>query len=447
MSILEHFPYETFRDGQEGILKAIEKAWHRTDVIVLLLPTAFGKTVTAKTIVDWRHSKGDKASIICPNNELVRQGRREFPDLLTVRRAASYGDRAQYEIAKREAKFNPSICNYYSYLGNRLYADTLVVDEAHMLVDFLREKEQITMWQHTAHYPDGLTTVGDLLNWLDGLPSPTKLQQRFKEKLANAENSHIIERRVEEWRGEPKECIRLVPLTPRHNKEIMWPKCVKKVVLMSATIGKEDLYDLGLDRKRYVIIEAGSPIDPARRPITYWPLGNMSYGNADLEAVAEWTRKMMEARPHEKGLLHAPYSTAWKLKKHMDNDRLLFHTRHNKDDVLDLWLNSHPSEGLVLVGSGLNEGIDLKHDLGRWQAIVKVPFANLRDRAVAARLADRPQSYAWDAAKSVVQAAGRICRDPEDWGDTFILDSNFKRLYEDNREMFPHYYKEALNGI
>jgi Rad3-related DNA helicase len=93
---------------------------------------------------------------------------------------------------------------------------------------------------------------------------------------------------------------------------------------------------------------------------------------------------------------------------------------------------------------GLTEGLDVKGDLGRWQAILKMPFLNKSDVAVAAKLDIRPQWYNWQCIKDVEQATGRICRGPDDYGETYILDEAFARLFNNNKHLFSESFKSAL---
>jgi Rad3-related DNA helicase len=55
-----------------------------------------------------------------------------------------------------------------------------------------------------------------------------------------------------------------------------------------------------------------------------------------------------------------------------------------------------------------------------------------------------PEMYAWMAIRLVVQAAGRVCRAPDDEGITIILDSDLKRLYSKYEHLFPAFFRDAL---
>lgn len=47
----------------------------------------------------------------------------------------------------------------------------------------------------------------------------------------------------------------------------------------------------------------------------------------------------------------------------------------------------------------------------------------------------------------MLQACGRISRKPDDYGETIIVDSTFKRLYDNNKGMFPEWFNDGLTGV
>ena len=100
--------------------------------------------------------------------------------------------------------------------------------------------------------------------------------------------------------------------------------------------------------------------------------------------------------------------------------------------------------GSVIISPSMVEGFDFKDDLARWQAILKVPYLYLGDKQVAARATMEPEWYKMRAVMSIIQAAGRVCRNENDHGVTYILDSDFKSLYERANHMFPDWFKEAV---
>ena len=93
------------------------------------------------------------------------------------------------------------------------------------------------------------------------------------------------------------------------------------------------------------------------------------------------------------------------------------------------------------------EGIDLPYDAGRWQILAKVPYPSLADPAIKYMASIDEEYYAWETIKTVLQACGRICRTPEDYGVTYIFDKSFERLYNQNNELWPLWFQNSVQGI
>jgi len=52
--------------------------------------------------------------------------------------------------------------------------------------------------------------------------------------------------------------------------------------------------------------------------------------------------------------------------------------------------------------------------------------------------------YAHKTISTVVQMAGRGVRSETDYAITYILDRQFQRLYDENRRLFPAWFKESV---
>jgi len=442
MSIFNHFPF-TPRPGQTYVLEQIEKNWDRYDVFLIVAPTAFGKELCGTTIINWQQ----QGSFLVPNNLLLKQVVANNPTFKTMVNKAAYKHNVAYQQAKRNLKGSKCVLNYYQYLANRAYNKLLVIDEAHLMVEHLQGFDSIKLWAHLDGFEEGqFSTSLDLLVWLEEHKSTTARIKKAHTALQNDLDKYIIKEDVATYRGKQSICLTIQPLTPRDNTPIYWPRSVQKIVLMSATINDEDLYDLGLDRRRVLKIEAPSPIPVANRPLVYWPLGSMGHKSqeATLPKVVGWISDALKAHP-QKGIVHTTYSINAKLQRmlvaaNIGTDRLIFHNKFNKAEKFNEWIGS---TNKVLIASGMYEGLDLAGDLARWQAVVKAPFPNLTEPAINAKLRQRPDSYAWSTLKQIVQSAGRVSRSPTDFGTTYFLDSDIGRLVESNRQLVPRFFLEA----
>lgn len=470
------------RQIQAEVLEILSEQWHNYDVFIVGAPTAFGKTALARTLQNALYS----VSVITPTNQLVEQYLAEFPDTPTLSRLDSYycekWDRpcpvtrartrnfcnqrrddcscpAASDLSIAKYRSGPGIYNYYTYLAHKLHREVLVVDEAHNLIPTIRDRQSLVIWAHDYKFPSKMFTREQMQEWVQTLPA--RIQKHKKIRLLQEAVTfdvplYIAQRTQEEFsgkgtlRGQPemRDCIKLSPVDISTAPPMFWePGKVKKIVLMSATIGEKDTEQLGLGgRRRVMYIDCASPIAPDRRPII--PLNTTSVNRQNMiEAVPLLVQEIQGIAAYhvgEKGIIHATYQLAGLLKEQLTGDRFMFHTREDKKEVYKRFRDLYPGSGAVLIACGMYEGIDLPEDLGRWQVISKIPWPSLGNPAIK-HLADLdPDWYTWECAKTTVQAAGRICRTPEDTGITYILDSSFNRLYRNGKHLLPEYFLEAI---
>ena len=94
----------------------------------------------------------------------------------------------------------------------------------------------------------------------------------------------------------------------------------------------------------------------------------------------------------------------------------------------------------------MHEGVDLPYDAARFQVIPIISKPYLGDSYNREILMKNPELYLEMTIKKVVQQQGRVCRAPDDWGVTYILDKSFDRLYIGEGEThLPDYFTKALH--
>lgn len=483
MSILDFFPYNTPRQIQVETLEILEREWDNYDVFVIQAPTAYGKTSISKTLHNALHS----VSTITPTNLLVQQYLDEFPDTNTLARLDSYhckkwdrpcsitrGKLRQFCSKKRDgcecpasndlrtAKYarGPGIYNYYTYMAHRIYREALVIDEAHNTLTAIRDRLAITIWQHDYKYPHNMWTYDQIREWINTLPEHKKKHKKIaelKEAVQFQVPKYIAQRTTDVFngkgtrRGEPEErdCIKLLPVDISEAPPMLWSREVRKIILMSATIGPKDIEQLGLERNRRVLyLACKSPIPPQNRPIV--PLDTLSVNRYSMEnqaprIIANKINEIAEFHKGEKGVIHCTYALSAKLRSLLTDSRYIFHGREDKAEKYQQFRDSPTGEGRILVACGLYEGIDLPDDLGRWQVIAKVPWMSLANPAIKHLAELDPDWYNWECLKTTIQACGRVCRHPDDFGATYILDSSFRRLIRKAYEMCPEWFLEAID--
>lgn len=452
--ILDHF-YGDPREQQRIALLELEANWKDYDVFVIRAPTGTGKSRIAHCVAKW---SGRGTTVITPDNMLVKQYMDEFDDLFTIWRKRAYHNTREYLESRNHAREIgvDNVLNYTSYIANKSYQPILVVDEAHKIIANLCGEQ--VYWHHLYGIPEKASSSMDILHWLETDPNPngsvsTAIKKRKKQlsalyNMLSRSNMHYSTSfDYREYRGKLQPCFVVKDLLPTQ-QHFYWPRTVKKIILMTATISETDIKDLDLSKRRVKFIDVGSPIPPSQRRVVIDPLVQ-SVGfknrNSGMKSLANYIeQKMIEYKGH-KGLIHLTYSTAAQLAIHLPaSDKIIYHTKDDKLLKFKQWINMPPNSGAIFIACGMQEGIDLADTKARWQVIGKINYPSLVDNAVNQRIIDYPEWYNWQAVKGILQAAGRVCRNPTDWGHTFIVDKSFDRLYSNASDMFPLWFKEAV---
>jgi len=401
---------------------------------------------------------------------------------------------------------------YAGYLGTRAHRDVVTFDECHRLVPFLQDKEAVRVWECQLPIPGWVQTVDALAAWatedaaaheaeaerlqaaIAGLDARviqeierevaragregrkalrkrdlsdaasqaveliTRAKARAREakrlarlanKLAQHPATYVVRRLKAPHFRHQCQCIELVPLTPRFNKPILWPPHrVDKLVLMSATVHAEDLYDLGLDQRRVLQLEAPSPIPPEQRPVVFAPVGSLGMRRrvVDLPVVVAALQRLLVRHAEERGVIHCTYELLEQLRaSDLGKDpRLVWGVRGQRAPVFQEWLGTAGRDNRVLVAAGLTEGIDLIGDRASWQVVTKILYPSQADVAVWAKSRARPEWYHWQGVRDLLQTIGRICRSPTDYGITYVLTTELHRILQDWPALLPAHFWDSL---
>jgi Rad3-related DNA helicase len=480
------------RDCQVQALSAVEAEWDKYNVFIINSPVASGKSLMAVTLAHWVAQQQAKAAIITPQTLLQDQYTEEFKKIPSLKGKAHYKcsdkdidtcddmytacekycAKCPYVKAKKAITEQPiGIFNLYSYmLDDNPYADVLIIDEAHSVINQMQDFYTIKLWQHEDGYPDGLNTQGDAVLWMEKyvielegvvadlekiedpmqMDNPTKVA--MKRKIAqltklirgiNRDPGHFFyENKMADYRGSKRHCIEIRPVTLQHTSPSFWRKH-KKIIMMSATIHESDIEYLGIAGLRCKYIEVESPIPKENRPIVVRPTAMMSYTNQPvaIPKVCEEINKLLDENPG-KGLIHLSYNLVPHFKKLLTSDRFIWHTQATRLKAYKQFREDTTDK--VLVACGMSEGIDLAGLDYSWQVIAKIMFPSLGDALVQRQKEREPHWYNWQTVRTTIQQTGRICRTPTDFGVTYILDTSFNFLYFKNKHLFPKYIHEAL---
>ncbi|AUR97731.1 P-loop containing nucleoside triphosphate hydrolase [Vibrio phage 1.244.A._10N.261.54.C3] len=249
--------------------------------------------------------------------------------------------------------------------------------------------------------------------------------------------------------------VRFKPLLAGDVSEFGIYRKASYYIHMSATICGTKKYaeTMGIPLEDAHIIEVTNPIPLDNRRIIYMPVGRMSG-----KSLAETKPKMVEGldeliqmhsvENNEIGLIHtASYALAEYIKDSSKYGDRIFIGRNRNETMKMIESCKSRGQGLVVASPSMIEGYDLKGDLGRWQAIAKVPFGFLGDPLIKYVADTDNGSYFREAVLSVVQASGRVVRGVDDYGVTYILDGSFDTLLNRSGDYFAQWYKDAIEIV
>lgn len=403
-----------------------------------------------------------------------KEGGLKVPQGDTFQVQKQYADYRVYEV-KEVQNIGPTtryvydieVANNHNFVVNfhAKSSNGVVVHNCHNLSSVIRDMHSKSLFAHRVSAPREIVDDPDLTHkWVLGLTdsdlqSYTEKERTilasFQKDLRSSQPLHFYNWSTDFWsnggeawgeklyRSEPTELPVLVqqPLDIFTKPPPFWQDG-QKLVLMSATVGRHDLYELGLDRTRPVFIEGDPPISTDRNPILKDYIGSISYAN-QTEMVPRLAEKITEYLDSKrgKGVIHITYGLANLVKPLLSHGRLITHGQGNMREQLKKFLSS--DNGVFLV-SGMYEGVSLDYDKADWQVISKIVWPSLQDPLQKYRSKDDPDYYLWSTLKNVIQASGRVCRRPDDYGETHIWDASFERLLTEGEHLIPQSFRRRI---
>ena len=396
-----------------------------------------GKTVLREAVAQYYKD----AVQLAPTNQLVMQERLEYPEVRSMFGKETsyyrdgefdyYEDLAEVRAAAQDGV--PTLVTNYTLLAHRLQRANLLVDEGHNLLKFNADLSAKKLWRKKAGYPQNIYNREQLETWLRSDEAKARLSDKGRvgwlKKLET--NDFMVERGRDFLNGKAEDVIKLVPISPGLHGA--FKRGLKKLFLFSATIHEMDVEDLRVGKGgRVVTIKLPSPIPKDRRPIIFDSVGGINYYNLKekCRSIASKLKTLADKNTDSLGLAHVTYGMIPYLEECLAGDpRFVFHNKTNSKDKLAEW-QSGPM-GKVFIAAGFSEGLDLKGARYKWQAICKIAWPSLADKAIKKR-ADRSERwYIWQTLRDFYQRYGRICRDASDYGETYIFDGTFERLHKD----------------
>lgn len=238
-----------------------------------------------------------------------------------------------------------------------------------------------------------------------------------------------------------------------YGHQLLWAN-TRKSLLMSATILSDTWFaeDIGLVRP-YSLVKVPSTFPVANRPIHYIPVADMRYDNREVgwDEMVDGLIGVANRHPDDRILVH---TVSYRLAQHLyvglkarfpNRPIYTYNNSGEKDDALRRYKGS---KGGILLASSMDRGIDLPDDFCRVQVVAKIPYPNIKDRRINARMRGKGGSvwYRMQAIRSLVQMTGRGVRSETDHAVTYILDQQFAlNLWKNGRYLFPSWWAEALS--
>jgi len=213
---------------------------------------------------------------------------------------------------------------------------------------------------------------------------------------------------------------------------------INKGVFMSATFGDIDEYAImmGMKKEEYIALRLPSLFDFEKSPIYLCKSAYLNYANFDKnidKALMDTIKICNDYHPKEKGIIHTSTFKICNLLKEKinlglvsDKTRFLFYQNaEEKEKLVDLMKNS--LKPYVIVGPSLYEGLDLKDEQGRFNILIKVPYAGM-DAYIKKKIERFPFWYERNTKEKIVQAIGRTNRHTFDYSTIYLIDSGFDKL-------------------
>jgi Rad3-related DNA helicase len=215
----------------------------------------------------------------------------------------------------------------------------------------------------------------------------------------------------------------------------------KHFLHMSATICGVEEYAGGLGIKEYEFLDVPNPIPKENRKVFYIPKHKVS-GSIDYDGLTNTIDKLIDINQNKNGLIHSvSYALANEVYKRSKHSKNMLVSKDRYEIISEL---TKDKKGSIVLSASIEKGFDAKGDMARFQIIPKVPYLYLGDPLVKLNSTIRPNWYARKAVLRIVQASGRVTRGVDDYGVTYIIDSNFGRLLNQNMNMFPSWFLDSL---
>jgi Rad3-related DNA helicase len=351
------------------------------------------------------------------------------------------------------------ITNYAMWFtGALLKADLLICDEAHLLM------QQIDNFAKIGHPDMPMGTLAASKRWavdklreLEGYTEKNIAQLREIDSLNKLlqitdEKAWVVSGSDGDRGWYPIKCT---------NEGTTLATSATKILLLSGTITESDIKEFqsiapGIDLNyKYFSVPSTFPVK--NRPIILSPayaFGHpitLNYNSTDAQVAAVNKHIIKIVRLSEpwdnKGIIH---TTSYARAKAIVNDltragfgAYIYFPRFGRDLSKTITKFKLSTKGGILVSPSITTGFDFPGDLCVWQIIVKIPYPNVADNLVKARMELDPLYLARQAAKTLMQTSGRGNRLATDKCTTWVVDNGIQNIIR-YKQLFSKWFLEAL---
>lgn len=315
--------------------------------------------------------------------------------------------------------------------------------------------------------------VDDILYKMSSGKNPSKTEMMLIDELEKAKKhlmmvNLLMEKPKDEFVSEHvliehPESFEIKELYARNIFSSFFDDTAHRFLFMSSTILDKDEFcsDLGIDITQTAFISMPSEFETENRLVIFNPVAKMTYGwdskerEPDRKAMIKALKTICkDLHGSDNGVIHTgSYQVSNWLVRELQGQipHRIYH--HNSDAeeargaVIDNFMTDDHKGPKVLISPSVTEGLDLKDDMGRFSIIAKTPYPYLGDAWVKRRSEISQKWYMLQAMKSIIQASGRVVRNKEDWGTTYILDESFASLYSRMKRYIPKWWDDAFEKV
>lgn len=219
-------------------------------------------------------------------------------------------------------------------------------------------------------------------------------------------------------------------------------------VFMSATIGDPRAFVKIMGIKNAKFIRVPNAFDYEKSPVVFVNRHKLSFRERDasLPKVVEILDQIISKHKGQRGVIHTgSYMFSNYIKQNSKHTFRLMDYDSSKEKKGIIEVFKKKDDG-VLMGPSLLEGLDLKDDISRFQIFFKVPYPNLGDPLIKAKMQVSNEWYDWKTGISIMQGVGRSVRSKDDWAVTYVLDACFGSLIN-KQGFFPPSFSERIKTI